>query len=123
MKLKEFRQKMGITQKKISDDLKINRVTYNRYELNKMEPDIKTLIKLAEYFHVSIDELVGKEHENYIDKGLLNELEIDIINRLQELDRDNQLRLQSYVYSLWQNQQDEKEKEKEIKGIIYGKRQ
>lgn len=33
--------------------------TYNRYECGVNEPDIEMLIKLADFFHVSVDFLLG----------------------------------------------------------------
>ncbi len=115
MNLKELRKKNGLTQQDVADQLKINRVNYNRYELENGEPDIKTLCKLADFYHVTLDELVGREQKNIIDKGLLNDLELDIIDKMQTLDRDNQLRLQAYTYALYQNQQEEQKTIKKIR--------
>lgn len=116
MNLKELRKKNGLTQQDVANQLKINRVNYNRYELENGEPDIKTLCKLADFYHVTLDELVGREQKNIIDKGLLNDVELDIIDKMQQLDKNNQLRLQAYTYALWENQQNEQKIIKKIKG-------
>ena len=60
---KKLRTEKKITQEKISSDLKISRSNYSRYENGKREPDFKTLKKLADYFNVSIDYLLGREYE------------------------------------------------------------
>lgn len=116
MKLKELRKKNKLTQQEVANQLNINRVNYNRYELENGKPDIKTLCKLADFYHVTLDELVGREQSNIIDKGLLNNLELDIIDKMRQLDKDNQLRLQAYTYALYQNQIEEQNTIKKIKG-------
>ena len=49
------------TQKDIASYLGISRVAYTQYELNNREPDYETLVKLAKYFDVSVDYLLGKK--------------------------------------------------------------
>ena len=54
-KLRYLREKNGYTQRKVADFLNIDRSTYSYYETRKTRPDIETLKKLANLFHVSID--------------------------------------------------------------------
>ena len=115
MKLKELRKKNNITQKDIALKIGITDKTYANYENNKTEPPIETLIKLADYFHITIDELVGREYSNFIDKGLLNNIELDTIEKMRKLDRDNQLRLQTFVFALLQNQKEEEKTTQNLK--------
>ncbi len=58
--LKLLRQKKNYTQQQIADLLKINRVTYTQYELDKREPDNETLLQLATFFGVTTDYLLGR---------------------------------------------------------------
>ncbi len=60
-KIKELRKAKNITQEKLSKILKIARSTLAMYEIEKSEPDQATLIKLADFFGVSIDYLLGRE--------------------------------------------------------------
>lgn len=62
--LKSLRIKKGLTQQQVADLLKINRVTYTQYELDKREPDNTTLIALADFFNVTVDYLLGREEKN-----------------------------------------------------------
>lgn len=57
MKLKELRKEKKITQEELAMQLQIPRVNYNRYELQKVQPDIETLKKLAEFYQTSLDYL------------------------------------------------------------------
>ncbi len=60
MRLKEIRKKKGISQLKLAMDLHTNQNTISRYETGEREPGIAELIKIADYFDVSIDYLVNR---------------------------------------------------------------
>lgn len=60
-KLKQLRLNNGLKQKDLSEFLNINRVTYTNYENGKREPDNDTIKKLAEYFNVTTDYLLGRD--------------------------------------------------------------
>lgn len=60
-KIKLLRNKKGITQEKLAQNLKIARSTLAMYELDKSEPDNATLLQLADFFGVSVDYLLGHE--------------------------------------------------------------
>lgn len=59
MNLKELRKQKKVGQKDISQALGIAVTTYSGYETGSSRPDIPMLIKLSQYFNVSIDELVS----------------------------------------------------------------
>ena len=58
--LKKLRQERQLTQQQIADLLKMNRVSYTQYELDKRDPDTSTLKLLADFFNVSTDYLLGR---------------------------------------------------------------
>ncbi|MBQ3547256.1 MAG: helix-turn-helix transcriptional regulator [Clostridia bacterium] len=60
MRLKEIRKAKGISQLKLALDLNTNQNTISRYETGEREPGIAELIKIADYFNISIDYLVGR---------------------------------------------------------------
>lgn len=60
MRLRELRNKRGISQLKLAMDLSMNQNTISRYETGEREADYKTLIVLADYFNVSIDYLLER---------------------------------------------------------------
>ena len=51
----------GYTQEEIADAIGVARSTYTRYESDKRLPDIYKLCALADYFDVSLDDLVGRD--------------------------------------------------------------
>ncbi|NLL92294.1 MAG: helix-turn-helix domain-containing protein [Ruminococcaceae bacterium] len=60
MKLKDIREKRRITQTELADYLGVKRNTISRYETGDREPNNETLVRIAEYFDVSVDYLLGK---------------------------------------------------------------
>lgn len=60
MRLKELRKKRNISQIKLALDLDMTQNTVSRYETGKREADYQTLIKIADYFDVSIDYLLER---------------------------------------------------------------
>lgn len=60
-KLKQLRFLLGCTQAQMADLLGITVRGYRNYELGAREPELSVLIKLADYFNVSLDELVGRQ--------------------------------------------------------------
>lgn len=60
MRLRELRKAKGISQLKLAMDLHTNQNTISRYETGEREPGLKELIRLADYFGVSLDYLVGR---------------------------------------------------------------
>lgn len=59
----ELRKKQGLTQAGLAKAIGISRSALSLYEIEKREPDIGTLRKLASLFNVSIDYILGNEHE------------------------------------------------------------
>ena len=65
-RLKQLRQKKGLTQQEIADLVHVNRVTYTNWEKGKREPSFENLVKLASVLGTSTDYLLGTS-DNYID--------------------------------------------------------
>ena len=60
MRLRELRRARNILQLKLSMDLQLNQNAISRYETGLREADYATLIKIADYFNVSIDYLLER---------------------------------------------------------------
>ncbi len=59
MHLRQCRQQKGLSQKAVASMLQISERAYQHYEAGTREPNIDTLIMLADLFQVSIDYLCG----------------------------------------------------------------
>lgn len=59
VRLKMLRREKGITQKKLAEIVGTTQQSINKYENHNIEPDISTLITMADYFNISVDYLIG----------------------------------------------------------------
>ena len=59
-RLKELRNAKGVTQKSMAEFLGVTETSYQYYEYGKREPNHETTIKLADFFDVSLDYIVGR---------------------------------------------------------------
>ena len=61
IKLTELLKSKGITQTKIAKDTGISQPLINGYALNKVTPSLDNLCSIADYLHVTVDELLGRD--------------------------------------------------------------
>jgi Predicted transcriptional regulators len=59
-KLRSLREDMNLSQQIVADNLKCSRKVLSNYELDKREPDFDILVKICDFFNVSIDFLLGR---------------------------------------------------------------
>ena len=60
-KLRELRKENKLTTKELGEKLSLSQSTISLYESGKRQPDLDTLKKIAQFFNVSVDYLLGKE--------------------------------------------------------------
>lgn len=68
IRLKELRKERHISQVRLAMDLAVNQNTISRYENGINEPDLKTLIVIADYFDVSVDYLLGRTDNRRVNR-------------------------------------------------------
>lgn len=102
MKLKELRKNANLTQNEISKIINVAITTYNGYEQENREPNIETLIKLANYYNCTLDYLVGREQENILTKYYAEKKEL--LKVAEKLNKENLLRLVIYATGLLDGQ-------------------
>ncbi len=68
--LHRLRKAHHYTQQQISDLLNISRQAYSNYETSKRTPDLDSLIRLADIYKVSLDQLVN---QTCAGNGIINE--------------------------------------------------
>lgn len=59
-RLRNLRNEKDLTQQDLADFLGITRPAYTAYESGRRQPDNETLSKLADFFGVSVDYLLGR---------------------------------------------------------------
>ena len=96
MKLKEYRKKLSISQMELSRKIGIPQTTYSHYENSTNEPDIKTLIKLADFYKVPIDALVERKFHN-IDFAKFTDTHYELTEKIASLTEVQCEKLLSYI--------------------------
>lgn len=61
IKLKELRIERGLSQRKLGEILGFCNQTVSFWETGSREPDLDALVKIADYFNVSVDFLLNRE--------------------------------------------------------------
>lgn len=131
-RLRKLREEFNLSQKELTDRLHINRSTYARYETSSTQPDFDTLNKLADFFGVSTDYLLGripvKNQKMFENAGItndeyksLNPYQKEVVDffltreNLQFYDRPERLldALEQFevFYEFWKKQQEQKDEE------------
>ena len=67
-RLISLRQSLGINKAEAARKLNISAMGYGRYESGEREADYQTLIRLADYFNVSIDYLLERTENPAINR-------------------------------------------------------
>ena len=62
-RIRELRKSRGLTMKQLGDVLGLTESTISQYENDKRQPDYETLLRLSEYFGVSVGYILGAEEE------------------------------------------------------------
>lgn len=57
--LKSLRQQKKLSQQKLADYLQLSQQSIYKYENGLAEPDLDTLIRMADFFDTSVDYLIG----------------------------------------------------------------
>lgn len=107
-RLKELRSEKGLLQREVAEAIEVSRPTYNHWENGKGEIDFKNLKKLAEFYNVTIDYILGYEPTD--DPQSVYHDAMEIINKLDIKPEkfknltDEQIELAKQVLKAIQNQ-------------------
>ena len=78
-RIKYLREKNGLTQKDVAVKLGVEPAAISKYELDMREPNIEAIKKLATIFNVSIDYLLGRTPDVFVDETDRDSLDISAI--------------------------------------------
>lgn len=84
MKIEQLRKEKKLSQDSLSKILNIERRTLSNYESNELNTKLKNLIKIADYFNVSLDYLCERQFNNQI--GYIPEDKKELVKMILELD-------------------------------------
>lgn len=63
LKLRELRKKSDLTMKELGAEIGVAESTISQYETGKRQPDYETLLKLGEFFGVTVDYILTGEEK------------------------------------------------------------
>lgn len=73
VRIKELRTAHNLTQVEFGNKLSVAKQTVSNWENNNIQPSIDMLIKIADFFGVSTDYLLGRNNDNSLDISSLTE--------------------------------------------------
>lgn len=97
MNLKRVRLMADKTQNEVASAIGITQFTYSNYEKEKTQPDFAVLIKLADYFHVTVDELLGHEVPYTLNRVQFSDKQLDLIEQIKSLNDSQCLRVSDFI--------------------------
>lgn len=87
MKIKELRTLSMSKPEELAKMLNISVQAYYKYESGKNEPNIENLCKLADYYKVSVDEIIGRQ--KITDIGYLTNDQKNVVYVIKQLNEKN----------------------------------
>lgn len=97
MELKKYQKANKKTISETAKDLNLPISTFNNYLRETREPDIKTLIKLADYYNTTIDNLVGRTTKNDL---YISQEKKELHQMIEQLNERNYFQARIYVSGL-----------------------
>lgn len=103
-RIKELRKEKKMSQTGLGMVFNISQAVISKYELGQSEPDIQLIIKMADYFNVSVDYLVGKSDKKFnILTDDLKDDELEILRDYKKLNEIKKAKASAYIKGLLQD--------------------
>lgn len=123
-RLRKLRKSANLSQQQLGEAMNVTKVSISGYETGNRRPDTDTLQRLADYFHVSTDYLLGRStimeyHASYASTEPLQEITEDDIAVLQQLQtypvmyqklKKEPIKQIEQLYRMWEFIEKEKQK-------------
>lgn len=89
-RLARFRKERGLSQLQVGEAIGAEKGTISTYETETRQIPIDVLAALADYYHVTLDYLIGKDKDKVIPADGLTEREFQLLNDLvKEISRED----------------------------------
>lgn len=98
-RIRQLRDEKKITQVRLSIELEVSQEAISAYEQGRHNPSVKSLIKMREIFHVSIDYILGLSEERCptLQKSDLQPEEVNMLHIYRHLDAPGKARFFAYI--------------------------
>ena len=91
--LKELRKEKNLTQEQLAEILNVSGRTVSRWETGSNMPDISLLAELAEFYEVSIPEIINGERKSEKMNEEVKETVLSLADYAEEINRKIRMRL------------------------------
>lgn len=85
--LRTLRKQANLTMKQLGNEIGIAESTVSLYESGKRSPDVQILIRFADYFNVSLDELCGRDFSKPASAETMTDVESKFLADFQSLNK------------------------------------
>ncbi|MBQ9038935.1 MAG: helix-turn-helix transcriptional regulator [Clostridia bacterium] len=96
--IRVLRKQSGLTMKQLGIELGMAESTVSLYETGKRSPDIQSLIRIADFFDVSLDYLCGRESDN--SERTISPQQSKLLSLFDDLNEEGQEKLIDYADDL-----------------------
>lgn len=94
--IRELREEMHLTQFELAQKLSTSQRNVSNYETGTSEPDLAMIVRLADIFGVSLDELFGREG-SMLETDKLEGLDRLLVKKMRELSDEQKAALLSFL--------------------------
>ena len=104
-RLSELREDNDVKQSDLAKMLSLKPSAISKYETGLTQPNLSTIIKIAEIFNVSVDYLLGVSSvKNPYTKENFTPMECEIITRYRKLNKENKIRVDERISAMLDGQ-------------------
>ena len=89
-----------VTQSEMANAIGTNKANISRWENGEVEPDLETLIKLAKYFNVSVDYLLGVETQKQEVVPEFNQEQLQVVELIKKLNSKELEKVYNYLLGI-----------------------
>lgn len=93
-RIKNARLKVGLTQRQVSDLLRVSAHAVWSWEAGKMKPTPEHLVELAHHFEVSVDWLLGRD---VVENQILEETDVSFRNAISGLPMEDLESIREFI--------------------------
>ena len=97
MNFKSIRKENKMTQTEVAKKINIDYTTLGRYENGISEPNLATLIKLADIYHTTTDNLLGHNVPYLLDTSTFSQEQNELIKEIKKLSSSNCKRVLDFI--------------------------
>ncbi len=81
-RIRQLREAGGMTQVELAKRLSVSKQAVSNWENNNIQPSVETVIALADFFGVTVDDLLGRADQKVLSVEGLTDVQIQHVNAL-----------------------------------------